>query len=571
MESPRPAQLQTATALSKFRDSLASGDIIAALRDGLVGASATISGPYGDKPLVYADYVASGRALHQVERFILEEVLPYYANSHTEASYCGGFMTRMRREARGLIANFCGATADHAVIFTGSGATSGINRLVSLFGVTQAIAAGRKVRVIIGPYEHHSNILPWRESGAEILEIAEQASGGPDLALLQAALDESSDALTICTLSAASNITGIISDVATITGIVKAAGAKMVWDYAGAGPYVSIAMSPAPGAGNGAQIDAIVVSPHKFIGGPGASGILIVRRDAVVATKPSWPGGGTVKFVSPTAHDYSDSLEAREEAGTPNVVGDIRAALAFIVKDAIGEHAMTERNDALAKRAFSAWEDVDQLEILGLTGPARLPIFSFRVKNGKGGYVHQQLVTRMLSDRFGIQARGGCACAGPYVHRLLSIDDDQSEAIRKAILSGDEIMKPGFIRLNFSVLLSDDKVGFILDSVAQIATDASNFEPDYDFVPSRAIFFPRATAGEAALDDGKAGRLEAVPYRQGQTDQGHADQDQTDQNYADEDQADQARAEHRPAQQGPALRDSVNQDKVDQGPVDAAA
>lgn len=571
MESPRPAQPQTATALSKFRDSLASGDTIAALRDGLVGASATISGPYGDKPLVYADYVASGRALHQVERFILEEVLPYYANSHTEASYCGGFMTRMRREARGLIAGFCGATVDHAVIFTGSGATSGINRLVSLLGVTQAIVAGQKVRVIIGPYEHHSNILPWRESGAEILEIAEQASGGPDLALLQAALDESSDALTICTLSAASNITGIISDVATITGIVKAAGAKMVWDYAGAGPYVSIAMSPAPGAGNGAQIDAIVVSPHKFIGGPGASGILIVRRDAVVATKPSWPGGGTVKFVSPTAHDYSDSLEAREEAGTPNVVGDIRAALAFFVKDAIGEHAMTERNDALAKRAFSAWEDVDQLEILGLTGPARVPIFSFRVKNGKGGYVHQQLVTRMLSDRFGIQARGGCACAGPYVHRLLSIDDDQSEAIRKAILSGDEIMKPGFIRLNFSVLLSDDKVGFILDSVAQIAADATNFEPDYDFDPSRAIFFPRATAGEAALDDGKAGRLEAVPYRQGQTDQGHADQDQTDQNYADEDHSDQARAERGTAPQGSALREGVNQDKVDQGPVHAAA
>ncbi|MDM9646689.1 aminotransferase class V-fold PLP-dependent enzyme [Rhizobium sp. S163] len=552
--------------MSKFRDSLARGDTIAALRDGLVGASATISGPYGDKPLVYADYVASGRALHQVERFILEEVLPYYANSHTEASYCGGFMTRMRREARGLIANFCGATADHAVIFTGSGATSGINRLVSLFGVTQAIAAGRKVRVVIGPYEHHSNILPWRESGAEIVEIAEQASGGPDLALLQAALDESSDALTICTLSAASNITGIVSDVPTITGIVKAAGAKMVWDYAGAGPYVPIAMSPAPYASNDAQIDAIVVSPHKFIGGPGASGILIVRRDAVVATKPSWPGGGTVKFVSPTAHDYSDSLEAREEAGTPNVVGDIRAALAFIVKDAIGEQSMAERNHALTKRAFSAWEDVEQLEILGLTGPHRLPIFSFRVKDGKGGYVHQQLVTRMLSDRFGIQARGGCACAGPYVHRLLSIDDDQSEAIRTAILSGDEIMKPGFIRLNFSVLLSDDKVGFILDSVAQIAADATNFEPDYDFDPSRAIFFPRATAGEGALDHGNAGRLEPEPFRQSQTDQGHADQDE-----ADEHHAEKARTEHGPARQGPALRDGVDQDQVDQGPVDAAA
>jgi hypothetical protein len=172
----------------------------------------------------------------------------------------------------------------------------------------------------------------------------------------------------------------------------------------------------------------------------------------------------------------------------------------------------------------------------------------------------------MLSDRFGIQARGGCACAGPYVHRLLSIDEDQSEAIRKAILSGDEIMKPGFIRLNFSVLLSDDKVGFILDSVAQIAADATNFEPDYDFDPSRAIFFPSAMAGEEALDDGKAGRLEPEPSRQGQTDQGQAYQDRGEQDHAE-----QARAEHGPAQQDPALREGVNQDKVDQGPVHAAA
>lgn len=492
VEAVRPAIRQTETPLSKFRQSLKNVSVAADLRDGLVGATTKIVGPYGEKDLVYADYVASGRALHQIERFVLEEVLPYYANSHTEASYCGGFMTRMRREARALIGGFCGATEQHAVIFTGSGATSGINRLVKLFGVTEAAAAGKRARIIIGPYEHHSNILPWRESGAEIIEIAEHPSGGPDLSLLQDALRDRSPDLTICTLSAASNITGITSDVATITMMVKAAGAKMIWDYAGAGPYVPISMSPVPHA----EIDAIVVSPHKFIGGPGASGILILRRDALSTKKPSWPGGGTVKFVSAQTHDYSDSLEAREEAGTPNVVGDIRAALAFIVKDAIGLDAMATRNRALAQRAFRAWEGIPQLELLGLCGPDRLPIFSFRVKNGKGGYVHQQLITRMLSDRFGIQARGGCACAGPYVHRLLSIDDQQSEEIRQAILSGEEIRKPGFIRLNFSVLLPDDKVQFILDSVAQIAADATAFEPDYDVDPSRAIFFPRVAAKE---------------------------------------------------------------------------
>lgn len=485
METRYLEKANSAGLLQAFRRELAAGDVIAALRTGLIGKDAAIEGPFGTKELVYADYVASGRPLMQVERFILEEVLPYYANSHTEASYCGGFMTRLRREARATIAECCGANSEHAVIFAGSGATAGVNRLVKLLGVSDAVASGKRVRIIIGPYEHHSNILPWRESGAEVVEILESPSGGLDLAALEAALHVAAD-LTVCSFSAASNVTGIITDVAAVSRQVKAAGARMVWDYAGAAPYLPIAMSPE----NGIEIDAVVISPHKFIGGPGASGVLIVRRDAVKITKPSWPGGGTVKFVSPTGHDYSDSLESREEAGTPNVIGDIRAALAFLVKDAIGADAMAARNAELTHRAMTAWRGLERLELLGSLSQQRLPIFSFRVKDGKGGYVHQQLVTRVLSDRFGIQARGGCACAGPYVHRLLSIDDAQSQSMRQAILNGEEIRKPGFTRLNFSVLLSEEKVKFILEAVAQLAADAVLYEPQYDFDASRAIFFP---------------------------------------------------------------------------------
>ncbi|MBP2562518.1 selenocysteine lyase/cysteine desulfurase [Neorhizobium galegae] len=481
------------TPLDHFRHSLTQADLISRLSEGLVGSSAMIDGPYGPKRLVYADYVASGRALRHVEEFVLEEVLPYYANSHTEASYCGGFMTRLRRDARSKIGEFCGAGKQHAVIFTGSGATAGINRLVKLFGVEETLARGKHVRVIIGPYEHHSNILPWRESGAEIIEVPEVPAGGPDPILLQDALSEGNPDLIVCAFSAASNVTGIVTDVKSITDQAKKAGAKIVWDYAGGGPYLPIEMD----LGDTAKIDAIVISPHKFIGGPGSSGILIVRRDAVVIAKPSWPGGGTVKFVSSGSHDYSDSLEAREEAGTPNIVGDIRSALAFIVKHAIGLQAMAVRNEELTRKALSAWRDIPQLELLGPALSNRLPIFSFRVRDGKGGYVHQQLITRMLSDRFGIQARGGCACAGPYVLRLLSIDERESEVLRQAILSGDEMKKPGFTRLNFSVLLSDDKVDFILQSVIQLAKEAANFERDYDFDASRAIFFPRMALAEA--------------------------------------------------------------------------
>ncbi|MGF6174676.1 aminotransferase class V-fold PLP-dependent enzyme [Ensifer sp. 4252] len=493
MTTPCPRQPHLTGPLGAFRESLAGDNAIAALRAGLVGKNAKIEGPFGVRNLVYADYVASGRALMQIEHFILEQVLPYYANSHTEASYCGGSMTRLRRDARAVIAACCGAGPEHAVIFAGSGATAGINRLVKLLGVTDAVTGGRRVRILIGPYEHHSNILPWRESGAEVVEIAECAAGGPDLAALDEALRQSAD-LVVCAFSAASNVTGIVTDVATVTRIAKAAGAKMVWDYAGAGPYLPIDMSP----DDAAAIDAVVVSPHKFIGGPGTSGVLILRRDAAVTVKPSWPGGGTVKFVSPTGHDYSNSLEAREEAGTPNVVGDIRAALAFLVKEAIGAEAMQARNAELTRRAIAAWQGIERLELLGPLGPKRLPIFSFRIRDGKGGHVHQQLVTRMLSDRFGIQARGGCACAGPYVHRLLGIDDEESQRLREAILAGQEMLKPGFVRLNFSVLLSDEDVAFILDAVAKLAADATSYERHYDFDPARAIFFPRAALAMGA-------------------------------------------------------------------------
>lgn len=476
--------------LEAFRNAVARDGCLERLAADLLGNDTELTGPFGAKPLIYADYVASGRALGVVERFVMDKILPFYANSHTEASYCGGAMTGFRLAARKAIARCCGADEDHAVIFSGSGATAGLNRLVNLFGIRAALEQGIRPRVVIGPYEHHSNILPWRESGAEIVEIAEADTGGPDLAELDAALAGAAGRPVICALSAASNVTGIVSDIAAITQRVKAAGARIIWDYAGGGPYLPIAMEPIAGA----EIDAVVVSPHKFIGGPAASGLLIVRRDAVETRKPTWPGGGTVKFVSPSRHDYSDSLETREESGTPNVIGDIRAALAFLVKDAIGQDTLARRNAALRARAYAAWKDIPNIEILGDPNAERLPIFSFRIRDGKGGYVHQQLVTRMLSDRFGIQARGGCACAGPYVHRLLCIDETASEDMRLAINEGNEIRKPGFIRLNFSVLLPDEKADYIIESVARLAADATEFEHLYRVDVSRAIFYPKAVS-----------------------------------------------------------------------------
>lgn len=470
----------------RFRASLVTEDIVGDLAHGLIGHQALIDGPLGKKPLIYADYVASGRALRQIEDFVLTELLPFYANSHTEASYVGGFMTRLRREARDIIRAECHASNDHAVIFTGSGATSGINRLVHLLGVSEMVTQGKSPVVLIGPYEHHSNILPWRESGAEVIEVPEAANGGPCMAALVTILASVEGRPVIGAFSAASNVTGIVTDLLAVTCVLKKAGATVVWDCAGGAPYLSVDMCPAPDA----LIDAIVLSPHKFVGGPQASGVMIVRRDVVKSDKPTLPGGGTVRFVSPTSHDYSGNVEAREEAGTPNVIGDLRAALCFLVKASITQDYITKRNLENCKRAMQAWGSHPNIELLGNVTCDRLPIFSFRLRDGKDGYVHQQLVTRLLSDCYGVQARGGCACAGPYVHRVLGIDDVHSEQLRSEILAGHEVKKPGFVRLNFSYLATDAEINTILKSVLELADSATEQAANYICDPATAIFTP---------------------------------------------------------------------------------
>lgn len=460
--------------LAGFRRSLRGDDIIARLRRGLIGEGVPVPGPFGEHPLVYADYTASGRALRPVEDFIAAHVLPFYANSHTEASFCGARMTALRDEARRVIAKAVNAGPNETVIFTGAGATSAVNRLVSLL----ALDTARPIRplVLIGPYEHHSNILPWREAGAEVIEIPEADCGGPDLVELELMLvRQPAERLVIGAFSAASNVTGIKTDVDAVTALLKRYGALSVWDYAGGGPYLPIDMNP----GEGLEKDAVFLSPHKFPGGPGASGVLIVRNSAVRRSRPTWPGGGTVTFVSPWGHDYAGSLAAREEAGTPNVIGDIRAALAFIVKDAAGEDFIARRDGELAERAFAAWNGHPCIEILASNRRDRLPIFSIRLFAENGQPIHQQLATRMLSDLFGIQARGGCACAGPYAHRLLGIGREASDVMRSAILSGREIEKPGWCRLNFGYLIDDETADFILRSVLELTRVAGEYWPHY--------------------------------------------------------------------------------------------
>ena len=240
--------------------------------------------------------------------------------------------------------------------------------------------------------------------------------------------------------------------------------------------------------GTGLEKDAVFLSPHKFPGGPGASGLLIIRDSAVKTDRPTWPGGGSVSYVSPWAHDYFSSIIEREEAGTPNIIGDIRAALVFLVKSAIGVEFIAKRDRELGERALKVWSKNPNLNLLGVDKPHRLPIFSFTVHDDHGEHIHHQLFTHMLSDITGIQARGGCVCAGPYGHRLLGVEREESERIRNTIQGGVEIQKPGWIRLNFSYLIDDETADHIIESVDKLARNATELMKHYSVDVSTAQF-----------------------------------------------------------------------------------
>lgn len=476
------------SALDDFARSLQRPDIRDWIRGGLIGDDVVLDGPYGKTPLIYADYVASGRALAQVEDFIRDRVLPFYANSHTRASFCGGYTTELREAARAEIGRITGADTESSVIFTGSGSTAGINRIVGLLDLQAMAREGRRAVVLVGPYEHHSNLLPWRESGAETIEIPEGSEGGPDMQALEAALLAARDAeLIVGAFSAASNVTGIISDVDAVTRMLKRHGALAIWDYGCAAPYTPVEMK----AGTDAAKDAIVFSTHKFPGGPGASGITVIRQAIVRRTTPTIPGGGTVSFVSPWGHVYSSDLADREEGGTPNVTGDIRAALVLLVKEALGQEWLTERQRELRERALAVWSRNPRIELLGNTHPHdALPIFSFRIHDAAGELVHHQFFTRLLSDVHGVQARGGCACAGSYAHHLLGLGKHESDETFAALREGRETEKPGWVRLNLSALMSDEKVDIIIAAVDKLAFEAPDYLSDYQVDPNTARFSP---------------------------------------------------------------------------------
>jgi selenocysteine lyase/cysteine desulfurase len=499
------------------------GQLIETIRSSVIGRDEVVAGPFGPRKVTYADYTASGRSLSFIEDYIRDAVMPLYANTHTESSGTGLQTTRFREEAREIVRKCVGATDEHAVLFCGSGMTGAIDRLIGVMGIripcnledryqlSEHIPPAERPVVFIGPYEHHSNELPWRESIADVVTISEDADGHIDLIQLEKELETYADReLKIGSFSAASNVTGIISDVEAISILLHQHGALSFWDFAAAAPYVDISMTP-PTSGPDAHLaykDAIYLSPHKFIGGPGTPGLLVARKELFANRVPAVPGGGTVAYVNPVDHHYLESIEHREEGGTPAIIESIRAGLVFQLKEAVGSDVIKRREEEMTSKAIAAWSAHPNIEVLGNHDAERLSIVSFVIRYD-GRYLHHNFVVALLNDLFGIQSRGGCSCAGPYGHRLLGIDLERSHEFENEITRGCEGIKPGWVRVNFNYFISEKVIDFVLEAVSFVADEGWRFLPYYRFEPETALWRHREPLAAPPLS------LKSIDYSSG--------------------------------------------------------
>jgi selenocysteine lyase/cysteine desulfurase len=506
--------------------------LLETVRASVLGDDRVIAGPWGPVRLVYADYTASGRALGFIEDWIRAEVLPLYANTHTESSWTGRQTNRFREDARRLIRDAVGGGDEDAVIFCGAGATGAIDKLLGIlelrlpagldaaWGFRAQLPERERPVVFLGPYEHHSNELPWRESIADVVVIDEDHGGGPDLAMLARALRaHAGRRLRLGSFSAASNVTGLLTDVPGVTRVLHEHGALAFWDYAAAAPYVPIEVSPHTGRGEAADrlagLDAVFLSPHKFVGGPGTPGVLVVKRRLLQNRVPVVPGGGTVAYVGPREHVYIADPELREEGGTPAIVGAIRAGLVLQLKQRIGTDLIHEREASFVSRVLGSWGRDPQLFVLGNPQAPRLAIVSFLVRHGSG-FLHHHFVVSLLNDLFGIQGRSGCSCAGPYGHRLLGIDLETSQAFEAEILRGHEGIKPGWTRVGFNWFVSETVFEYVVEAVHLVARLGWRLLPDYRFEPATGMWThrrgtpPPRRLSEVRYEDGRL-RFAAQP------------------------------------------------------------
>jgi selenocysteine lyase/cysteine desulfurase len=468
------------------------------LRNEIIGNDLIFDTPFGKRHMLYIDYTASGRGIRIIEEKI-QNILKSYANTHTDDDYSGKYLTHLFNQAESRIKEIVNAGINGKIIFTGSGTTGALKRLQEILGIYIPPVTFDRINglynikekdkknlqkncpvVFIGPYEHHSNELMWRESFVEIVVIKLDNNGMIDLKDLEEKLRNPAykNRQKIGSFSACSNVTGVLTNVYDIARLCHENNTLVFFDFAAIAPYKKINMNK----NELSYFDGVIFSPHKFLGGPGTCGVLVFNDNIYNKNlPPTTAGGGTVLYVGFKDQDYFNDIEMREKAGTPPIIQAIKTALVLDLKEKIGVDTIEIVEDKYKEYFINKLNNIKNVKIVGDISPNnKIPIISFNIIHNDR-FLHPRFVSKLLNDLFGIQSRAGCMCAGPYGHHLLNIDYDTSLKYRKMILKGFEGIKPGWVRFNLHYTLSKEDIDYIIRCVEFIAEYGYLFLERYEF------------------------------------------------------------------------------------------
>lgn len=462
-------------------------------RSNIIGIDTTFDGPYGKKKIIYTDWTASGRLYRPIEEKITNILGPYVANTHTETTITGTAMTKAYHQARQIIKKHVNANADDVLITDGTGMTGVVNKFQRILGLRIAenlkpfanIPSEIKPVVFISHMEHHSNQTSWLETIADVEVIPSDEQGLFCIENLKVLLEKYQDRVfKIASITSCSNVTGIKTPYYEVAKLMHQNHGVCFVDFACSGPYVEINMHPEDSE---SYLDAIFFSPHKFLGGPGTSGVMVFNKNLYKNNVPDCPGGGTVSWTNPWGeHQYITDIEEREDGGTPGFLQVIKTAFAIQLKDEMGVENILNREHELTSYIFENLNNIENLHILANQHENRLGVISFYID-----HLHYNLGVKILNDRFGIQTRGGCSCAGTYGHFLLHVDQETSKNLVCAISSGDLTQKPGWIRMSIHPTTTQEEIAFVCESIKALSMNHQEWAKDYIYNNQKNDFVHR--------------------------------------------------------------------------------
>ncbi len=452
-------------------------------RDQIIGIQQEFVSPFGTKKIIYTDWTASGRLYRPIEEKLMNDLGPFVANTHTETTVSGTAMTMAYHQARHVIKKHVNANDLDVLIADGTGMTGVVNKFQRILGLRipenlrafTAIPDEMRPIVFISHMEHHSNQTSWLETIADVVVIPADSEGLFCLENLQILLEKyQHKTIKIASITSCSNVTGIKTPYHEVAKLMHQNKGLCFVDFACSGPYVAINMHPEDAE---SYLDAIFFSPHKFLGGPGTSGILIFNSKLYTNMVPDNPGGGTVSWTNPWGeHKYIDNIEDREDGGTPGFLQVIKTAFAIQLKEEMGIDNILNREHEIVKTVFEELGNTPNIKILAAQHQDRLGVISFYIDD-----LHFNLGVKLLNDKFGIQTRGGCSCAGTYGHYLLNVNEETSHHLVCQIDSGDLILKPGWIRMSFHPTTTTEEVLFVCNSIKELAANHETWKVDYQY------------------------------------------------------------------------------------------